>query len=187
MTNFFQNPASDGDINDTVLRVSAATPLYLFMACVGSFLILLVIQIVHDIEFWTATMPTIGPFVAIAGALFVQVVRFGGLLGSTFNFSRGKAFAGFLCLALSVSVSLWEHSHVPGMAAYFITSANEFMAKEQFTTFLRILIWIGLGLEVLIVASTAGTGETDVPGKRQGPRYQEEAFDFQMNGGGPKR
>lgn len=162
MQNLNQKPKIDG-INATVLKVSSATPLYLFLACIGSFVILLVIQIVHDIDFWTATMPIIGIFVGIAGALFVQVVRFGGLIGSTYNFSRRKLFAGVLCISLSVATSLWEHTHIPGMAEYFLTADNSFLAKEQFISFMRVLIWIGLGLEILIVASTYGMHDAPTP------------------------
>lgn len=162
MQNLNQNPENEG-INAVVLKVSSATPLYLFLACIGSFLILLVIQIVHDIDFWTAKMPTIGIFLGIAGALFVQVVRFGGLIGSTYNFARRKLFAGVLCIALSIATSLWEHTHVPGMAAYFLTAENAFLAKEQFVSFMQVLIWIGLGLEILIVASTYGKHHPTTP------------------------
>lgn len=161
-----------------MLRVSQATPLYLFFACIASFIILLVVQTVHDMEMWGAKMPTIGIFLGIAGPLFIQAVRFGGLLGSTFNFSRKQNFAGLLCITLSLATSLWEHSHIPGIAAFFITEENSWTELNTLTGFLRILIWIGLGLELLIVVSTYGKMPQAEDAPQQDP-FQEEREYFQ--------
>ena len=174
MNNFHQNPETSG-IDSAMMRVSQATPLYLFFACIASFIILLVVQTVHDMELWSTKMPTIGIFLGIAGPLFIQAVRFGGLLGSTFNFSRKQHLAGILCITLSVSTSLWEHSHVPAIAAFFITEANSWAELNTLTSFLQILIWIGLGLELLIVVSTYGKMTANHVAKND-PLEEERAF-----------
>lgn len=116
--------------------------------------------------------------------------------GSTFNFSRKNIFAGILCITLSVSTSLWEHSHIPSIAAFFITEENSWAELNTLTSFLQIIIWIGLGLELLIVASTFGkVSEQPLPNRQQPqqPRKysqnSEDAFDLDslMNGNGAKR
>lgn len=47
MQNFNQNSDTAG-LDNTILKVSEATPLYLFFACIASFVILLVVQTIHD-------------------------------------------------------------------------------------------------------------------------------------------
>jgi hypothetical protein len=156
MNNFSQQ--HEGPTPSFVVTFAQHAPLALFCACIGSFLILLILQANHDIAVWSDRMPSIGIFVGGAGALFVQVVRACGLLASTHNFSRGRAgiFAGCLSIILSICVSLYEHNHAAQLAEYY-EGETDILSVNYITSFIQILVWIGAGLELIIISSTYGS------------------------------
>ncbi len=159
MQTFNSQPDSSGLMPSTVVRISEQAPLYLFGACCASFVILLILQGNHDIEVWGKRMPNIGIFVGVAGALFMQIVRACGLLASTHNFSKGSrgVFPGILSIGLSLAVSLYEHNHAADLATFYAADAADWLNKDYISAFVQILVWIGLGLEIIIIASIYGT------------------------------
>ncbi|MEK7253920.1 MAG: hypothetical protein AAB316_04195, partial [Bacteroidota bacterium] len=159
MNNFHQPPQQeDGAMPSLVVSFAQHAPLALFCACCASFVILLILQGNHDIEVWSLRMPNLGLLVGAAGALFVQVVRACGLLASTYNFSKGRSgiFAGILSITLSLVVSLYEHNHALDLANFYLAK-NDWLNRDYLIGFVQILVWIGLGLEILIIASIYGT------------------------------
>lgn len=125
----------------TILLLSSQTPLFLLIAIALSLVLMLVIQSHFYISVFAENLKDFSMFVGISFAVLVQLVRFAVTLSSVDEILKSKFAVGFISLAFSFCLTLFEHYEVSEISAIYESSKSIDFA-------LKFVVWVAFFLEI---------------------------------------
>lgn len=126
-----------------------SSPLWLLLALVLSFAIMLVLQVAYyeEIVLVDKVVKPLNVILAIAFAVMSQVLRFALVLASLHDFSNNKGIAGIFGMLASIGATIFATHEVLQMVEIW----GGTMTKSSFESMLLFVVWVGLGLEIRVV------------------------------------